>query len=153
MTLAGRFGNTTGRPYIEGKLYLPRLSAQTNVSFLIDTGADLTTLMPADSNRMGLDYARLQLSETTIGGIGGVEEDNYTEPAMVVFQGTNDALYCYALDLRIMPDKDYLVDMPSLLGRDILQHWIMTYAPPTDELTMQVKFADHRIPIETCVLN
>ena len=150
MTLVGRFGNTTGRPYIEGRLHIPRLSVHTHVSFLIDTGADQTTLMPADSTRMGLDFTQLQPSKTHMAGIGGTVDNSYIEQAVVVFPGTDNLLYCYSLELGIMPEEKYLTDAPSLLGRDILKHWVMLYAPPTNELTMQVRFAHRRIPIDGC---
>lgn len=147
MTLVGRFGNTTGRPYIEGRLYIPRLSVHTNVSFLIDTGADQTTLMPADSARMGLDYTLLQPSREHMTGLGGIVDNGYIEQAVVVFQGLENLLFCYDLDVAIMPQDDYLADVPSLLGRDVLKHWVMSYAPPTDELTIQVHSAHRQIPI------
>ena len=38
--LKGRFGDTSGRPYIEGHILLPRLKKRGNVSFVFDTGAD-----------------------------------------------------------------------------------------------------------------
>ena len=43
--IQGRFGNTTGRPYVNGRLLLPRLRLSTNLS---DTGADVSVLMPVD---------------------------------------------------------------------------------------------------------
>lgn len=58
--LRGRFGDTSGRPYIEGHVFLPRLEKRGNVSFLFDTGAD-TSLMPVDGLRVGIDYAELEL--------------------------------------------------------------------------------------------
>jgi hypothetical protein len=48
MAIAGRFGDTTGRPYLEGRLVLPRLGKRGDFSFLVDTGADYTYLMPGD---------------------------------------------------------------------------------------------------------
>ena len=147
MTLVGRFGNTTGRPYIEGRLHSPRLSVHTNVSFLIDTGADQTTLMPADGARMDLNYKLLQPSREHMTGIGGTVDNGCIEKAVVVFRGLEDLLYCYDLEVAIMPQDEYLADVPSLLGRDILNHWMMSYAPPTNKLTFQVHSADRRIPI------
>lgn len=42
--LRGRFGDTTGAPYIEGRLILTRLNLTADISFLVDTGADYTVL-------------------------------------------------------------------------------------------------------------
>jgi translation initiation factor 2B subunit (eIF-2B alpha/beta/delta family) len=68
--LIGRFGDTTGRPYLEGRLVFPRLNLQHNVSFLVDTGADRTVIMPADAVTLGIDYSALTGNEA-VGGIGG----------------------------------------------------------------------------------
>jgi hypothetical protein len=38
--LSGRFDGISGRPYIDGRLSIPRLNLAADVSFLIDTGAD-----------------------------------------------------------------------------------------------------------------
>ncbi len=44
--LIGRFGHTSGRPYFEARVVLPHLNVAGNVSFLLDTGADKSLLMP-----------------------------------------------------------------------------------------------------------
>jgi hypothetical protein len=35
--IEGRFGDTSGRPYIEGRLSLPRLGVVGDISFIFDT--------------------------------------------------------------------------------------------------------------------
>ena len=52
--LQGRFGDTSGRPYMEGHVLLPRLGWRGYVSFIFDTGADTSLLMPLDARRMGI---------------------------------------------------------------------------------------------------
>ena len=69
--LTGRFGDTSRRPFLEGRIYLPRQrSLCFDVSFLVDTGADRTMLMPDDGRASGLNYSQLTGNET-IGGVGG----------------------------------------------------------------------------------
>ena len=68
--LRGRFGDTSGRPYMEGHVLLPRLGLSGNVSFIFDTGADTSLLMPLDAQRMGIDYGLLGNELSTL-GIGG----------------------------------------------------------------------------------
>ena len=48
--LRGRFGHANKRPYIQGRLFIPRLEVWSDVSFLVDTGADKTSLLPADGS-------------------------------------------------------------------------------------------------------
>ena len=70
--LSGRFGDTSGRPYIEGRLSLTRLNLAADVSFVIDTGSDCTVLMPLDATRINLDYKALTTEVDSVGfGLGG----------------------------------------------------------------------------------
>jgi len=82
--LEGRFGGTTRRPYVEGRLILLGDQQPTSdVSFLIDTGADSTMLMPADAVRMGIDFGQFR-RQTEAVGIGGTAR-TFVERAAVVF--------------------------------------------------------------------
>ena len=53
--LQGRYGDTTKSPYVEALLHIPRLGIKSDISFLVDTGADYSVLMPADRERMGIN--------------------------------------------------------------------------------------------------
>ena len=143
--LEGRFGNTSGRPYLEGKLYIPRFSIGVPLSFLVDTGADSTTLMPADTTLLGLDVSLLKRSSAGCVGIGGATEC-YEEPAMLVF-ADSEFLYTYLIALAIIPPTSGLQDIPSLLGRDVLDKWAMTYDPCQGTLRFRVRRVDAKFPI------
>ncbi len=142
--LHGRFGNTSKRPFLEGLLILPRRNIRTDVSFLVDTGSDVTLLNPQDGRRMGLDYSKLSGSEES-GGIGGVQ-NNFLEPAVVVFTEPGRRLVTYVIELRISPPG---VDetLNSLLGRDIIDRMRMIYNPSAGQLTFTVKDADLFTPL------
>jgi hypothetical protein len=81
--LRGRYGDTSGRPYIAGRVVLPRLDLTVDVSFCLDTGADRTMLMPSDYLRVALDVTALRDAVETI-GVGGASLA-YREPALVAF--------------------------------------------------------------------
>ena len=144
--LRGRFGHANKRPYIQGRLFIPRLEIWSDVSFLVDTGADKTSLLPADGSRMGLSYDQLMKSPIPSVGIGGISR-SYTEESIVLFNEPGKALYIYEITIEIVGPDDHIMDIPSLLGRDILNRWRMDYYPTTDELTFQVITADHTIPL------
>jgi hypothetical protein len=143
--LRGRFGTASGRPYLEGRLIIPRLNLRANLTFLVDTGADCTTLMPSDALRMGIDYAALSGTDLTV-GVGGTSL-SFLEDAYVAFPEPKRALHVYHIDLRITPDAPELMDIPSLLGRDVLNHWRMSYNPTKDRLTFTVVSADLTVPL------
>lgn len=102
---------------MEGHGLLTRLGKSGNVSFIFDTGADISLLMPLDEQRMGIDYGRFENEETSL-GIGGVSE-NFIESAYLVFVD-DGALYGYEIELRICKPAEELMTIPSLLGRDII---------------------------------
>lgn len=88
--ILGRFGDTTGRPYVNGRLLLPRLNLAANLSFLVDTGADASTLMPADGLTIGIDYQTL-INPTDVGGIGG-SASCFQEDVVIAFFESNKNL-------------------------------------------------------------
>ncbi len=143
--LRGRFGGTSGRPYLEARLILPRLSMRGNVSFLVDTGADASVLMPDDAHRLGVDHSRLT-GRQEYAGIGGATQ-SFVEPALIVFSEPGRNLYVYSLDLAIMPATAEAQGLPTLLGRDILDRWRMVYYPAKRQLTFRVISADLTVPV------
>lgn len=142
--LRGRFGDSTGRPYIEGRLLLPRLGIRSDISFLMDTGADKSLLMPMDAQRMGIDYTQLTGDSPTI-GIGGISH-NYLETAYIVFSDPR-YLYMCLVELEIASLAPDTEDIPSLLGRDVLNRWRIIYEPTRKRLNCTVLSADFTTPI------
>ena len=131
---------------------LPRLGKKGNVSFIFDTGADTSLLMPLDGQRMGIDYGRFQKEGTSL-GIGGTSE-NYIESAFVgvcwrllAFVG-DEALYGYEIELRVCKPSEDLMTIPSLLGRDIIDRWRVTYDKSALELLAEVISSDAQQVLE-----
>ena len=143
--LTGRFGDTTGRPYIEGRLILPRLKIRGDISFCVDTGADQSLLLPGDGERMGVDYTKLTGKAQSM-GLGGICY-NFMEPALFVFSEPKRFLYVYIMLLAIAPASPKMMAIPSLLGRDILDRWRMVYHPAKKRLIFHVVSADVTVPI------
>lgn len=143
--LQGRFGDTTGRPYIEGRLILTSRGLTSDVSFLVDTGADSSMLMPVDALRIGVDYGGLRRAVESV-GIGGSAR-TFVEEATLVFSEPGRFLYVYLIELRIAPPSPDIMDLPSLLGRDVLDCWRMTYDPGKGQLAFRVRSADQSISV------
>lgn len=143
--ITGRFGDTSGRPFIEGRLYLPRLNLSADVSFLLDTGADSSILMPGDARRLGVPFDQL-VGDNECGGLGGIVHC-FEERALLVFSEHKVALYAYELCMDIMPDDPQMVDVPSIVGRDVIDRWLITYDPQHNSLGIVVQSADMVFPI------
>jgi hypothetical protein len=96
--LEGRFGNTSGAPYLEARISMPRLSLRGFASFLVDTGADGTVFMPADSKKLGVNFGALR-NPVTSEGIGGAAK-GFTEQVVLSFSDRR-FIYSYLLDIEI----------------------------------------------------
>ena len=96
--LRGRFGDTSGAPYLEAHISFSRLRLRGFVSFLIDTGADGTILMPADSKKFGIVFGSLR-NPTTSEGIGGIAK-GYSGRAVISFSDHRH-IYTYVIKMEI----------------------------------------------------
>lgn len=141
--LIGRFGNTSGRPYMEARVSLPSTGKFADISFLFDTGADATLLMPMDSVRLGIDFSDPSLQSISLSGIGS--SSGIMLPGFVTFAGDDSTLYVYQTALFIAVPSANNLDVPSLLGRNIIDRWHVNYAPSQNTLTAVVLGADHTI--------
>jgi len=144
--LKGRFGGDSGRPFVEARLFLPRLGVQGDVSFIVDTGADGCVLMPADALRLGVDYDLLEGSvEAT--GVGGPAVF-FKEPAILVFVEPGIGVHVYETYFQIAQLTSEVLSVPSLLGRTILDRMEMIYDPSKATLSFVVRSDDAFFPLE-----
>lgn len=147
--LRGRFDNS-GAPYVRGRLLLPRLGIDSDVPFLVDTGADGSVLMPRDGAEIGVDYTALGGPERyhTIGGASS----GFMETALVAFYEPRRLeprrlLHVYAVQLLILEPSPDILELPSLLGRDVVNHWHMSMNYSKLRLTFRVLSADATLPL------
>ncbi len=145
MTLAGYFGSRTGRPYFDARLILPRLNVTSDITFLMDTGSDGVVLHPDDSRHLLLDYSDLIPSPDLSLGVGGLVAD-YTENALLVFTDATNQ-YVYEMPISIAPNSTHMREMPSLLGRQVLDDWHITYRASRNLLIADVDYASFTVPL------
>jgi len=112
-------------PYVQAALLLPRLGLEGLVNFMIDTGADNTTLSLVDVERMNLDYRRLKRdSLVPVEGIAG-QQYFYREQAILMLRDENGDVYVFPIEVHI-PKRGELSQtnrqrrLPFLLGRDVV---------------------------------
>jgi hypothetical protein len=63
--------------------------------------------------------------------------DFFTAPTV-----TFHTLYVYSIQIAVSPPSDDIMDLPSLLGRDVIDKWRMVYVPMKSKLTFTVLSAD-----------
>ena len=138
--IAGEF-DPQGHPTVWGRLDIPQWNVSHLMPFLLDTGADVTTIHPRDAGRAGIPFERLRTG-ITVGGIGG-QSTYYREPATLVFaDDTERRDYRYRITVDIAKPEDVSGEIPSLLGRDIIDRWRMVYDRTDDVLEFTVRSAD-----------
>ena len=131
-----------GRPFVEGRLALPSLRVDRSILFLLDTGADITCLHTRDSRRAQIPFNALR-SRTYTRGIGGASR-YFRETAIISFSDGPHTRY-YVVELHIAEPNEANENLPSLLGRNIINKWYMQYDPANDKLDCTVRYADHTI--------
>ena len=116
------------------------------VSFLIDTGADSTVLMPLDARRLKVDYTKLTDTDDSL-GVGGKSIDFVIPAVLIIPDSDQQVAHAYQFQLRIPQHNPDLRTVPSLLGRDILNRWRMNYHPAKSELTAEIISSDRQFQI------
>lgn len=138
--IIGRFGGSSQRPYVEGRVSIPSQNISADISFVLDTGADMTVLMPMDGAKIGLDYNNLNNVVSSL-GISGYSQD-FLVSGYVTFRGSDGTLYSYEIDLLVSSPSPEISSIPSLLGRNIMNKWAIRYDPTNAVLEASVHAAD-----------
>ena len=131
--LRGHFGSLGGRnaPYLRCHLEFPEFPDLEGgeVDFLVDTGADRTTLSRPAAENMGLNLATLPDGGTST-GVGGVSAVRMVESQLLVQS------FSITFWLRIWESQH---TSTSVLGRDFIQHFALF----VEEGTGRVLFLDN----------
>ena len=131
-----RQGNDT--LWVLGFVALPRFGVENPVRFLVDTGANTTTIHPADAQELGIDFGLLT-GEAESRGIGGSSKV-FREKARLFFQDSETHIwYPYELEISIADVAGYNRRYPSLLGSDVLSCWYLESDPTNGLLQFTVR--------------
>ena len=76
-------------------------------------------------------------------GIGG-SSSYFVEPAILAFVDRPQTRL-YEVELLIAEPHEGNEGLPSLLGRDVINHWYMQYDPADSRLECTVRYADYTL--------
>ena len=130
------FRDDAGRPYVRVRVLLPRLQEDASIDFLLDTGADLTSIHRDDRDLFGTEAVRTGSGlspEASMSGIGGAVHTYAVEGAEYVFQSEDGPLQPLTGRTLIALDPG-AEGVPPLLGRDILD--LMLFCISEREITL-----------------
>ena len=124
-----------GRPFSDGLLRV--FSDQLGgVRFLVDTGADNTTLHPVDYRAMGLRFASLDdFPEASPLGVGGRARYKRV-PSHLFLRHDVGHFDRVRIDVLIARPDAWTRRLPSLLGRDVLDLYVLVVNRRHQRLTL-----------------
>ena len=137
--ILGRF-DSRGRPVVECRVRIPQLQVNARILCLLDTGADATYIHQDDAALLGIPFGQLANSVDSR-GVGG-RSTYFRETAFLSFID-GPLVRAYEVSLRIAEPNRSSVGLPSLLGRNIINHWYMQYDPTNGRLDCAVRHADY----------
>lgn len=146
--LIGRYCDR-GRPWLAAVVEITALKVTAFVDFLVDTGADVSMIGPADCHRLGLEpllYAgapHVRQASEPVTGIGG-EAYPYLVKARLFFPACDSprvaAQTVSALHVITREMTGLTASLPSVLGWDILGRFgALVLARDKDELRLLTK--------------
>ena len=121
-----------------GRLSLSRLQlGPIPVAFMLDTGADMTLLHPGDARRLGIDFhSHFQgIQRVKIPGVGIAEA--YLEQATLELPHLNGTVDRLAGSVFVAVPTDINRQHPSILGRDVFDHYSIIYNKARNILVLQ----------------
>lgn len=121
-----------------GYLSLPRLKlGPIRITFVLDTGADITMLHPGDARRLGVafqsDFKGIQ--PLVIPGVGTAKA--YQEGAVLELPHLDGRVDRLAGNILIAVLTKVNRKHPSLLGRDVFDHYSIIYSRTENILVLQ----------------
>lgn len=138
------FFDREGRPYVAATVWYR--ASPLSIRFLVDTGSDRTLVSGPDLARTGIDWASEKHRSTAELTVLGSVVPFRIFPVAVGFRTQAHRLQ-YDVDVCIPPDDLIDQDIPSLLGRDILNRWRVVVDYPKRELNLLARHWDGRIPL------
>ena len=114
-------------PRIRARLHLSQalsgVGPDVEVVFLIDTGADSTSLLSPDITRLGIDFDAIAAPVEYANGVGGQARSKEVNATVSLSNEVGEFRH-FDVQLRLLPDTG---GFPSLLGRDVLNQCRCTF--------------------------
>jgi hypothetical protein len=127
---------TPSAPSIYSQLESRVLEGRQPVSFLIDTGSSVTTILDRDRERLGLGWNKLAKTSKTLTGIGGTIDTRVISDGLLFFRTMTGDMIREKVDVYVAKHdmtrldrrtEERILQLPSLLGRDLIERYRLVY--------------------------
>lgn len=132
-----------GQPQITATIIFPTLGTSYELPFIVDTGADITSLGKVASAQLGIhpDLAppEIDIIGDSSHGVGG-ETDRYVikDQTLLAFEEEHRDRDIWSLHIEHKPAIDVIPGIDAnLLGRDIIDRFAMDYNPNEGYIEME----------------
>lgn len=146
MTIRGFFSETrlvsgnpallSAVPYIRTFVELLPFGALDEVVFLVDTGADMTVINPQDGLRLVPPEAWSRLTSPLRLGGAGARMDHLPIEAQISFTHDNGRVEAITTTVYVATAGAANIRLESLLGRDVLTNFVMSFDQSGRQLTL-----------------
>lgn len=131
--IQGFFKDDAG--FVNAHLVSSSIDIDDTITFLVDTGASKTTLLDKDATRLGVEHEKLKRSSQDLFGIGGSIPTYILEDAELLFHADTGTIELkipifvvrHPLEKFSKEERVKVLRVPSLLGRDIINKYKMTF--------------------------
>jgi len=136
---SGEYDNT-GRPVITASVLFSEFQIGHEISFLIDTGADVTSLSGIDAAQAGLtpnNLGKSEFKEIDISGVTDTTGWQLDRPTILAFEEYSETHDRYSLHIETLQEITILPKCrQSLLGRDFLDRFDVSFDAPAETVTL-----------------
>lgn len=130
-------------PLVRAQLAIPVLGWVGEAEFLLDTGADVTTLLPKAVTDLGIDIRSLNSPVTRVHGVGGHVSCKYAEAHISLFDDSGSGGFReFPLRLVLIEGEPTEADgaqepLSAVIGRDILNLCECTFNAVAGRVTLE----------------
>ena len=133
------YGYRPPAPFIAVMMFFKELNLEAKLPLLIDTGASSTMILWRDVERLKINTTLLRKGDKEFTGLGGLTKAKPTLTTISFTSETGELLEeeaevfvvsspCPSLKLELLP---------SILGRNLLNKYNLTYSPRTDKVYIE----------------
>jgi len=126
-------------PFVAVTASFKELNIKANLPLLIDTGASSTMILWRDIERLKINITLIQGGDKEFTGLGGLTK---AKPTLTTISFTSETRELLEEETEVFvisspcPSRKLKL-LPSILGRDVVNKYNLSYSPRTDKVYLE----------------